>query len=97
MDAGGSARPAETRPGQEIGEGRLWSLMNSLVCTGRYCVFRDGSGWFACDVTGINVGALMWLELDSGERRRVKISRKAARNLIFRPDVGSATDQCLTA
>jgi hypothetical protein len=73
-------------PNQDkIGEGRLWSLSGVMLCQGRYRVFRDGSGWFACDPGPLRAGEAVELELQDGERVRVLVSRLAARNCLFRP------------
>jgi hypothetical protein len=71
--------------GDAMGDGRLWSPTGLLVVDGRYRIFKDGSGWFACDVTNIVVGSLLELELMDGTRVRVQVTRKAERNLLFRP------------
>jgi hypothetical protein len=71
--------------GDAMGDGRLWSPTGLLVVDGRYRIFKDGSGWFACDVSNIVVGSLLELELMDGARVRVQVTRKAQRNLLFRP------------
>ena len=81
----GSARREVKHSRTLIGDGRLLSLNGQPVGVGRYSVFGDGSGWFACDISAIEVGSILWLELDNGARRRVEISRKAPRNVLFRP------------
>jgi hypothetical protein len=71
--------------GEASGDGRLWSVDGSLVGEGRYRIFKDGSGWFACDVSNIVPGVTLQLELSTGERTPVQVSRKALRNCLFRP------------
>jgi hypothetical protein len=79
------------RPNEDkIGEGRLWSLSGAMLSQGRYRVFRDGSGWFACDPCDLRVGEEVELELEDGTRCRVQISRIAARNCLFRPSSQAA-------
>lgn len=67
--------------GDPSGEGRLWSKSGSLVAEGHYRIFRDGSGWFACDVSRLVTGATVVLEMADGERSPVQISRLALREL----------------
>ena len=69
----------------KIGDGKLWSASNVLLSTGRYRVFRDGAGWFACDPCDLEIGQTVWLELEDGTRTPVQVSRLAPRNCLFRP------------
>ena len=75
----------DKRVGDASGEGKIWSLTGVLLAAGRYRLFKDGSGWFACDPCNLVLGQTVELETIDGQRLRVQISRIAERNCLFRP------------